>query len=218
MHGTYPKIQGLFKRDEKGKFIDGDYSLDAFRTLRFVPWIWVEKYDGTNIRVGIDTLGRIEIRGKTDRADLPQDLIDHIKDLEPMKVFEGAGASLDNVTLYGEGYGGKIQKGSATYGPDKKFVAFDLRIGDYWVPREDLRGICNSAGIPFAETLLVGDIYDAVHGVQSLVVDHGQGEFVPEGVVGQPQGGPFYLHPNPEARVMTKVKAKDIKRMEEELS
>lgn len=44
-----------------------------------------------------------------------------------------------NVTVYGEAYGGKLQGMSETYGPNLKFVAFDVKINDCWldVPRAE---------------------------------------------------------------------------------
>ena len=41
--------------------------------------------------------------------------------------------------LYGEGYGGKMQRMSATYGPTLRFIAFDVKIDNRWleVPRAE---------------------------------------------------------------------------------
>lgn len=39
----------------------------------------------------------------------------------------------NNVTIYGEGYGGKQQGMRTLYGEDLKFVAFDVKIGDVWL-------------------------------------------------------------------------------------
>lgn len=43
----------------------------------------------------------------------------------------------EDLTIYGEAYGGKQQGMSDTYGPSLKFVAFDVKVGDWWmdVPR-----------------------------------------------------------------------------------
>jgi len=45
----------------------------------------------------------------------------------------------ESMTIFGEQYGGKQQGMSAHYGADPKFVAFEVRIGDYWldVPRSE---------------------------------------------------------------------------------
>ncbi len=36
---------------------------------------------------------------------------------------------LEEVTIYGEGFGGKMQGMSDTYGKELRFVAFDVKIG-----------------------------------------------------------------------------------------
>lgn len=38
-----------------------------------------------------------------------------------------------NVTVYGEAYGGELQRMSETYGPNLKFVVFDVKINDCWL-------------------------------------------------------------------------------------
>ena len=47
----YNKIQSLFKRDQKGKMLFGEYSLPEFEYLKDNTWAFTEKVDGTNIRV-----------------------------------------------------------------------------------------------------------------------------------------------------------------------
>jgi hypothetical protein len=37
-----------------------------------------------------------------------------------------------DVTLYGEAYGGKMQKMATTYGPSLRFIVFDVMVGDSW--------------------------------------------------------------------------------------
>lgn len=39
----------------------------------------------------------------------------------------------DSVTVYGEAYGGKQQAMSHTYGPDLKFIAFDVKLDGEWL-------------------------------------------------------------------------------------
>jgi hypothetical protein len=51
---------------------------------------------------------------------------------------------LDEITLYGEAYGGKQQGQSWRYGKQLKFVVFDVKIGDYWLD------------VPTAERLTLG--------------------------------------------------------------
>ena len=50
----YPKIQTLFKRDDRNVIIEGDWSVPEFAYLADKPWRWTEKVDGTNIRLHWD--------------------------------------------------------------------------------------------------------------------------------------------------------------------
>jgi len=56
---------------------------------------------------------------------------------------------LDDVVIYGEGYGGKMQGMSATYGKELKFVAFEVRIGGCWLNVPKAHEFCKSMGIEF---------------------------------------------------------------------
>lgn len=59
-------------------------------------------------------------------------------DKDKLKVlFEELGHA--EVTVYGEAYGGRQQAMSGTYGPDLKFIVFDVCIGESWltVPKMD---------------------------------------------------------------------------------
>jgi len=39
----------------------------------------------------------------------------------------------DNVVVYGEAYGGKVQRMRETYGSSLRFIAFDVKVGDCWL-------------------------------------------------------------------------------------
>lgn len=53
------------------------------------------------------------------------------------------------ITVFGEGYGGKEQGMSATYGPKLKFVAFDVQIGDSWLDVPSAEKVVLSLGLEF---------------------------------------------------------------------
>ena len=46
----YHKINSVFKRDERGNFIE-EYADDVFEYLKDNVWVFTEKVDGTNIVV-----------------------------------------------------------------------------------------------------------------------------------------------------------------------
>lgn len=61
--------------------------------------------------------------------------------------FEDLG--VQEITIFGEGYGGNMQGMSKTYGKELKFVAFDVKIGECWLDVEKAHEICASMDIDF---------------------------------------------------------------------
>jgi len=53
------------------------------------------------------------------------------------------------LTVYGEAYGGKQQGMRETYGPTLKFVAFEVKQADKWLPVPVAAAICSCLGIEF---------------------------------------------------------------------
>jgi len=56
---------------------------------------------------------------------------------------------LPAITVFGEAYGGKIQGRREVYGPDIKFVAFEVKIGECWLAVPDAENVCRSLGTEF---------------------------------------------------------------------
>ena len=142
----YPKIEGPFKRGNNGKVVRGEWRTAEFEYLQDAEWLFTEKVDGTNIRIGWDG-DKVEIGGRTANAQLHIDLVKVLHATftdrsEAMREAFGATA----VTLFGEGYGAGIQKGGI-YRPDKSFILFDVLIGDYWLKYTDTVGIADKLGI-----------------------------------------------------------------------
>ena len=54
-----------------------------------------------------------------------------------------------DVTIFGEAYGGSIQKMSKTYGLDLKFVVFDIKVGENWLSVTQASDIANKLGLDF---------------------------------------------------------------------
>lgn len=97
----------------------------------------------------------------------------------------------DEVIVYGEVYGGKCQKMSATYGPDLRFIAFDVKIGDSFVNVPVAEKIATDLGLEFVPyTEINTDLteIDAQRDADSLVaIRRGMGEGKKrEGVVLRP--------------------------------
>ncbi len=153
----YPKINSVFKRDQKGKFTE-EYSTPEIEYLHFLDWRWDEKVDGTNVRVHWDQeKSLVKFAGRTERSELPSRLVDKLIGLFATKIFEGA--DLPTMTLYGEGYGAKIQKGGENYISDGcDFVIFDIKCGGLWLKRSDTINIAIKLMVNFIPSIPCSDI------------------------------------------------------------
>lgn len=139
----YPKIETLYNRD-KDTFtvIPDELRMPEFCNVR--SWVYSEKIDGTNIRVHFD--GEVvRFGGRTDRAQIPVPLLNVLQDT--FTVDRMRGALPDGGTLYGEGYGPKIQKGGGDYRPDPGFRLFDVRVGDWWLRWRDVEDVARKLEI-----------------------------------------------------------------------
>jgi RNA recognition motif-containing protein len=53
------------------------------------------------------------------------------------------------VTVYGEGYGGSVQKMKHVYGDQLKFIGFEVKIGESWLNVPNAHDVCNNLGLEF---------------------------------------------------------------------
>ena len=189
----YPKIEAIFNRDTEGtkKLIPGSYrseTIDALSDLQI--WVWTEKIDGTNIRVHWDG-HKITFGGRTDKAQIPVELMNWLNDKfinnETEELFEQKFGETE-VTLYGEGYGRKIQKGGGNYIPDGvSFILFDVLINDIWLTRESVEDIAKTFAIDVVPIVGFGYLDEAVDYVKSKPNSKiGTGTAKMEGVVCRP--------------------------------
>lgn len=210
----YPKIQSLFKRDDKGNFTS-DLSKDEFAYLFANEWVGTEKIDGTNIRIGYNPeIGDFEVKGRTDKAQIPEFLketLDMYISCWRNKKFEETFPDLDaEVILFGEGYGEKIQKNGKKYtGSGTDFILFDVKIGNWWLKREDVEKVADSLSVKVVPTLFKGALSQAMdlvaEGFTSQVArEHMQAE----GLVLTPSVPLFERN---GSRIITKLKTKDFK-------
>jgi hypothetical protein len=129
------------------------------------------------------------------------------------------------ITLYGEGYGGSIQKGgheytSKTKGGAVSFRLFDVLVGETWLRRADVEDVAEKLGIK-SVPLILGATYGGFgvkwdlesimkyvrEGAYSLVAaEEGSSEHLAEGVVAF-TAEPLYN--NRGQRLMFKLKATD---------
>ena len=65
-----------------------------------------------------------------------------------MQTFNIAEDTTDcDITLYGEGYGTKIQKGGNYISNDVDFILFDIKVGDWWLDRKSYTEIAETLSI-----------------------------------------------------------------------
>ncbi len=200
----YHKIQTVFKRDmdNKGKtLLEGQFSMPEFEYLANNEWTFTEKVDGTNIRV-MWRDGKVAFGGKTDNASIPAKLVNRLRERFTASAFEPFDG---DVCLYGEGYGAKIQKGGGHYRPDQDFVLFDVRVGEWWLRREDMEDVADKVGLDVVPVIGRGTLYGCVEIVRNGFQSR-WGDFQAEGIVARPTVEMFARNGQ---RIITKVKGRD---------
>lgn len=201
----YPKIQTLWRRDERKVVIPGDFTMPELRYLADLPWRWTEKVDGTNIRLHWDG-STVTIGGRTDNAQLPPKFAEAIEAHVAPALWAKAFPDADDVTVYGEGYGAGIQKGGS-YRPDKGFIAFDVKVSEWWLRDEDMRDVAQSLGLDVVPSFGWGP---TLNDVWQTVVDGDLKSDWPEvqieGLVGKPGADLFNRRGE---RIAVKVKVRD---------
>ncbi len=202
----YPKIQSLYKRDPRGRFMLGDWSTPEIEYLSSLDWVWTEKVDGTNIRIGIDDTGTYRIGGRTNNAQIPAALLDAIASMgleAKMRAQFTDGA----VCLYGEGYGPGIQKGGGNYRQDKSFVLFDVKVGKWWLTDDTVREVGALLGLDVVPTIGHGTLNKAEAIVRAGLPSR-WGGFTAEGIVARPA---VPMWDRKGDRIITKVKGVDFR-------
>lgn len=185
----FPKIDTLFERKE-------DFTVDTTKIRRpefSIPYTWVvtEKIDGTNCRVSLETEHQYEdgigvdkwvvrFRGRTENSQIPTFLLDHLQNTFTLEKMQNLWRDDEKypITLYGEGYGAKIQKGGGNYRKDGdvSFRLFDVLIGGFWLSRENVEDIAEQLDIEAVPllskvALLYGDnfsLYHCHHGIKKI--------------------------------------------------
>ena len=203
----YHKIQTVFKRDmqKNGKtLLEGQWTLQEFEYLAGNKWVFTEKVDGTNIRVMFKD-GAVTFGGKTDNAQIPAQLVAKLNDrFLPMatQLQEIFGC---DACLYGEGYGAKIQKGGGNYRPDQDFVLFDVRVGEWWLQRDDVEDVAVKLGIDVVPIIGEGTLHDAISQAKAGIGST-WGAFQAEGIVARPK---TEMNTRNGHRIITKIKCRD---------
>ncbi len=189
----------------KGVLILDQYSQPEFEYLRNNEWVFTEKIDGTNVRIEWSASNGIKIGGRTDNAQMPMFLIDRLNELFSAELFEKNIDKTDRLTLYGEGYGAKIQNGG-NYNPDGvDFILFDVLVDDWWLQRKDVEDVAKKLGLEVVPIIGWGTLEQAVDLAQSGF-ESKWGNFMAEGIVLRTT---CELKTRAGHRIIAKIKHKD---------
>lgn len=217
----YPKIETLYDRDQKTKkVIPGALRLPEFAAV--CRWRVTEKIDGTNIRIGLNADGTVHIGGRTDAAQIPTPLLSYLlATFTPDKLratFTNPDGSVSDFTLFGEGYGPKIQNGGG-YCATPRFRLIDVRVGNWWLEWDNTKDVAQKIGVETVPMINATDepvITSLPESVAELIDLCGEQSWVarldggsgcrPEGVVAQ--SAPM-LFTRRGDRVMWKLKFRD---------
>lgn len=236
MSDEYHKINAPYKRDKKGVMLQGDWCMPELEYLADNEWEFTEKVDGTNIRIcfhrrqhdnGLDW----EIRGRTDNAQIPKPLLESLDSLIDSfmirKIIDVmTERDIHDMTVYGEGYGPKIN-GGGKYGDAPRFVAFDVRVGDFWLMRKDVDDFGDKTGFDTVPVVFTGNLWSGFGMVANgfsrdlagnfidmrsnghAGMKSAWGDFEAEGLIAVPKVPLFTRSGN---RVITKIKHVDFRR------
>lgn len=186
----YHKIETVYNRDVEGtkRLIEGVFRNETVKFLKDNEWVWTEKVDGTNIRIFWDG-HKVTFGGRTDKAQIPSDLVNFLNDTftgaDVEELFEQKFGETE-VTLFGEGYGKKIQKVGSLYRDDVSFILFDVLIGDVWLRRDSVEDIAKAFGVDVVPIVGMGTIAEAVEFVKAKPVSALSNKASMEGVVARP--------------------------------
>ena len=206
----YNKIEAIYKRDEKTKKVYPEYRNPDIEFLKDVIWQFTEKVDGTNIRVYWDG-HKVQFGGRTDNAQIPVPLVNFLNskfggDVNE-ELFEQKFGE-NEVIIFGEGYGPKIQNGGL-YRNDIDFIVFDVRIGYNYQSRETVEEIANYFGLNIVPVLFEGPLQTGVDYMmtnpKSIIATNGA---MMEGLVARPKRE---LRDRCGNRMIVKIKWEDLK-------
>lgn len=145
----------------------------------------MEKIDGTSTKV-IFKDGEVNFAS----GCINHEIFVKLFDLEFLKSKFAELFGNETVVIYGEGYAGKIQKMSATYGKDLKFIAFEVKVGGSWLNVPNAEDIVNKLKLEFVSYKKIKaeiDLIDAERDADSVqAVRNGMGSHIREGIVIRP--------------------------------
>lgn len=228
---TYPKLMSLYEREgvsydatlgrqvfsksKEHKLIIGQYARPEFECIKH--WTVDEKVDGTNIRISLTRqeingtqVDRLNFDGRTSNSQIPSTLYHYLSQTFTLEKLNPYFASANQVILFGEGYGSKIQAVGSRYSQEVSFALFDVYIDGWWCQKDKVKIIADGLGIKTAPdvTQSVGtkiqDIVDWVASKPKSLLAESELEL--EGVVARSNPLMLFRDGTP---VMFKLRCKD---------
>lgn len=189
------------------KLIEGKYREPEFELLKDIEWTFTEKVDGTNIRIMWDGYN-VVFGGRTENAQIPSHLVNKLNELftgtKIEQIFEQVFGE-SKVILFGEGYGAKIQKGGGNYSKDQEFVLFDVKVGEWYLKREDIEDVAEKFSLKVVPIIAKGNLQTGIDLVKNGLKSQ-WGDFIAEGLVAKPSVDIFNRRGK---RIITKIKTED---------
>lgn len=174
----------------------------------------------------------VAYKGKTDNADIHPNLLKHLQDTYPTdKVLAALGLkefipveeladhkwqTIDDIpqlyTIYGEGYGAKIQKSGGNYlSQSNGFIVFDVKVDDLYLlcsARDEIAQKLGAPVVPFIGMMTLDQAIQYVReGFKSRIAENP--DFMAEGLVIRNELG---LKTRRGERIITKLKTCDFQK------
>lgn len=203
----YPKIQSLFKRDQYGN-VTNQLTRPEFDLLRC--WVVEEKLDGMNAKL-IFSGDNISWGGKSEKSEIPSHVDERMAALSAnsataaFRMMEEFGT--EELVLFGEAYGPKIQSGGK-YRDDVDFIVFDILADGKWLSVEEVTEACDRIGIDRVPIIGAMGTYDVCRFVEQGFNSQIGKQPQAEGIVARP---PQPLYDRRGHRLMFKLKTEDFK-------
>ena len=205
----YPKIYTVYKRDPTDRYktlLMHEFAKPEFEFLADNTWSFVEKLNGTNVRIGLDA-DELIIDGRNDDAQMHVFLYRKLARIFSPEALDKQFGT-DNFVIFGEGYGAKVVPGSGNYNPKSQgFCLFDVWVDGWWLKRDAIEEIAGNLGLEIAPIIGTGTLHDMVLMAQGGFKSQ-WGDFQAEGIVARPLVDLFARNGD---RVITKIKCKDFR-------
>ena len=232
---TYQKIDTIFLRDVNNVIMPySGFVSPELEWLRNCKLDATEKIDGTNMRIEVSCAiieGErhmvVEYKGKSDDAQIPPHLYKFMEESFPKEKVLAAlnlperitdevlaergwtnHLEVPKYTIYGEGYGVKIQNGGNYISNGVGFIVFDVKVNEWWLLRNNVAEIAEKLGAPIVPYMGQFTIDEAIEfvrkGFKSTIAENK--DYLAEGLV---LTSPHGIKNRRGERIIFKIKHKD---------